>query len=88
MFSLIWIALLIIILPISGFFFSKIYIFEGNSSRLRCVIMSRTHIAIGYVDGGFFAVLVAVFLVYAVLVTFACVAWIDGREPEPQKKQD
>lgn len=30
--------------------------------------------------------IVAVVLVYAVLVSYACVARMDGREPAPQKK--
>ncbi|KAL5460254.1 hypothetical protein EMCRGX_G033684 [Ephydatia muelleri] len=66
MFSLIWTALGMIIVPVAGFFLSKIYIFEG---------------LFDYDDGGFPAAFVAVFLIHVVMVGYACVAWMEGREP-------
>lgn len=91
MFSLIWTALGMIIIPVSGFFLSKIYIFEGMHLPVSLQQLWRLFTCVysliswaglfDYDDGGIPAAFVAVFLIHVVMVGYACVAWMEGREP-------
>lgn len=61
--SLFFYSMLMIVLPIGGFFLSKGYIFEN---------------IFGYSDGSIGAVIVAVILVHVVIAAYVYAAWNEG----------
>lgn len=69
-----------VILPITGYFTSKAYVFEGN---ILSVIMHRglsvAHAGVlGYQDGSIPGAIVAVLIVHIVIGLYVYVAWREG----------
>ena len=66
-------------LPITGYFTSKSYVFEGNCRKTFQWIQYRLYAGIlGYEDGSILGAIVAVLIVHTVIGFYIYVAWRDG----------
>ena len=77
-------------LPITGYFTSKAYVFEGNvySVMMHCFSVARAGV-LGYQDGSVPGAIVAVLIVHIVIGLYVYVAWREGsRDLQSTVKSD